>query len=338
MQIFVTGGTGFLGSYLLRYLVQRGYTQIRALKRKNSPMALVEEVSERIEWIEGDILDVAVLESAMQGVQQVYHCAAVVSYDPKERDWLYEVNVQGTANVVDLALEVGIEKMVHISSIAALGRSKRNNQLDESAEWQGKEGQSHYSVSKYLAEMEVWRGIAESLNAAMINPSVILGSGFWEKGTGKIFMNAWNGFPFYPQGGTGFVDVRDVAKAAIQLMESDITAKRYIINAANLSYKDQMFQMSKALNKKPPSIKVTPLIQEVAWRLAALQGFFLRKRPFITKETARMSAKRYYYNAQKSITDLDMNYIPFEQTVQETSQQLEQASKEGFRTKYLPLK
>lgn len=337
MQIFVTGGTGFLGSYLLRYLVQKGYTQIRALKRKDSPMQLVQEVADQIEWVEGDVLDLDSLQAAMQGVAKVYHSAAVVSYDPRERDWLYEVNVQGTANIVNLSLDLGIKKLLHISSIAALGRSKHSNRLDETAEWQGKADQSNYSVSKYLAEMEVWRGIAEGLNAAMINPSVILGSGFWEKGTCKIFMNAWNEFPFYPQGGTGFVDVRDVAKAAIILMESDISGERYIINAANLAYKDQMYQMSKTLDKKPPSIKVTPLIQEVAWRAAAVQGFLLRKRPFITKETARMSAKRYYYDAQKSIDELGMNYIPFEQTVRETSQQLAQAAQKDFEAKYLPL-
>jgi len=336
-MIFITGGTGFLGSYLLRYLVNQGNQPIRALKRTNSSMALVEEVKDQVEWVEGDILDYYALEEAMQGVTKIYHCAAVVSYDPSEQDWLYQVNVEGTSNVVNLALDLGVEKMLHISSIAALGRSKKSNRLDEQAEWQGDKGQSHYSVSKYLAEMEVWRGIAEGLNAAMINPSVILGSGFWNQGTGKMFMNGWNNFKFYPQGGTGFVDVRDVARSAIQLMESGITAERFIINGVNWSYQEQMNLIAAALDKKAPSIKVTPLIQEIAWRGAWLEGKLLGKKPFITKETARMSAKRYYYDHQKSIEQLGVNYTPMQKTIEATCKQLKEAARQDFKAMALPL-
>ncbi|MEM1328624.1 MAG: NAD-dependent epimerase/dehydratase family protein [Bacteroidota bacterium] len=336
-RIFVTGGTGFLGSYLLRYLVQGGGVRVRALKRANSDMRLVVPVADQIEWIEGDILDISVLEDAMQDVDQVYHAAAIVSYSPNDRDQMHEVNVQGTANVVDVALDSNIKKLVYVSSIAALGRIPKSNRLDERAEWQGDEGQSQYAITKYLAELEVWRGIAEGLNAAMINPSVILGGGFWKRGTGKLFMNAWKAFSFYPQGGTGFVDVRDVAKAAIRLMQSDITAERYIINGANWSYKEQMDAMSSTLGKKSPRIKVTPIIQEVAWRAAALSSLLLRRTPFITKETARMSANRFYYDASKSIADLNLSYTPLGQTIQETAQLLKKAAKDGFAPKYLPL-
>jgi len=336
-MIFVTGGTGFLGSYLLRYLVHKGYKNIRALKRSTSSMALVQEVVDQIEWVEGDILDLPALADAMEGAKQIYHCAAVVSYDPRERDWLHEVNVTGTANVVNIALDLKVEKLVLISSIAALGRSKIANQLDEKATWQGNKEQSQYSISKYRAELEVWRGIAEGLNAAMINPSIILGSGFWHQGTGKMFMNGWNNFKFYPQGGSGFVDVRDVARAAIALMESDISAERYIINGTNLAYQEQMNLISAALEKTPPSTKVTPFIQEVAWRLAAVQGRLFGKKPFITKETARMSAKRYYYDNQKSINQLGIQYTPIEKTIQATAQQLQQAAKSNFEPAFLPL-
>jgi len=336
-MIFITGSTGFLGSYLLRYLIKQGDQSIRALKRKSSSMVLVEEVKDQVEWVEGDILDLYALEEAMRGVTKVYHCAAVVSYDPSEQEWLYQVNVEGTSNIVNLALDLGIEKLVHISSIAALGRNKTSNRLDEQAEWQGDKGQSHYSISKYLAEMEVWRGIAEGLNAAMINPSVILGSGFWNQGTGKMFMNGWKNFKFYPQGGTGFVDVRDVARSAIQLMESDIKSERFIINGANWSYREKMNAISAALDKKVPSIKVTPLIQEIAWRGAWLQGKVMGKKPFITKETARMSAKRYYYDNTKSVEQLGVNYTPMQKTVEATTKQLKEAAKQNFRAMYLPL-
>ncbi len=336
-RIFVTGGTGFLGSYLLRYLVKEGNSQIRALKRATSDMRLVASVADQIEWIEGDILDISVLGDAMKNVDQVYHAAAIVSYSPSDRDQMHEVNVQGTANVVDVALDSNIEKLIYVSSIAALGRIPKSNRLDERAEWQGDDGQSQYAISKYRAELEVWRGIAEGLNAAIINPSVILGAGFWERGTGKLFLNAWKEFTFYPQGGTGFVDVRDVAKAAIQLMRSDILAERFIINGDNWSYQEQMNRMSDTLKKKRPSIKVTPFIQEVAWRLAALQGLLLRKSPFITKETARMSANRFYYDASKSIEHLNLRYTPIEQTIQETTAILQEAAQHDFEPKTLPL-
>lgn len=336
-KIFVTGGTGFLGSYLLRYLVQQGERDIRALKRDTSDMTLVAAIADQIEWVEGDILDLISLEEAMQGADLVYHCAAVVSYDARERDWLYEVNVTGTQNIVNTALHLGIEKLLHVSSIAALGRTKKSNRLDEKAEWQDENGQSNYSISKYLAELEVWRGIAEGLSAAIINPSVILGAGFWEKGTAKLFLNAWKQFPFYPQGGTGFVDVRDVARAAILLMNSDIQGERFIINGANWSYKEQMFAMSNALNKKPPSTKVTPFIQEVAWRLATVQAFVLRRPAFITKETARMSARRFYYDATKSVEQLALTYTPIEQTIAETCALLKVAAKDNFEGKVLAL-
>ena len=176
-KIFVTGGTGFLGSYLLRYLIHKGYTDIRALKRSTSSMALLGDVAHLIEWIDGDILDVVSLQESMQEVQQVYHCAAIVSYESGQADLMHEVNVVGTANVVNLALEMQVEKLVHVSSIAALGRSGKSKLLDESAKWEQSKFNTQYAISKHRAEMEVWRGIAEGLNAAIVNPSVILGSG-----------------------------------------------------------------------------------------------------------------------------------------------------------------
>ena len=185
-SILVTGGTGFVGSYLLRYLVQQGYTQIGAIKRPNSPMDLVEEIKDKIKWIEGDVLDIFSLEDALKGVQQLYHCAAVVSYSPKDFKQMMKVNVEGTANVVNLALEAGIKKMLYVSSIAALGKTEKTLWVDEQADWIPSKSNSQYSISKYLSEMEVWRGMAEGLRAAIVNPSVILGSGFWDAGTANF--------------------------------------------------------------------------------------------------------------------------------------------------------
>lgn len=335
--ILITGGTGFLGSYLLHYLVQKGYRNIRALKRPNSPMDLVQGVVDKVEWVEGDILDIPRLEDAIKGVQQIYHCAAIVSYDPKDRQKLMEVNVQGTANVVNIALDFQIEKLVHVSSIAALGRSKKTSHLNENAKWEKSKQNSQYAISKHLAELEVWRGIAEGLSAAIVNPSIVLGSGFWDKGTCKFFMNGWNEFNFYSKGGTGWVDVRDVAKVMIDLMESDIRGERFILNSENIAYQEIMNQISDALDKKQPAIKVNYLIQELAWLKAWLKARLTGSTPFITKETARHSGKRYYYENDKSIEQLNVNYTPISQTISETAAQLKQAAKDDFQPMLLPI-
>lgn len=337
-KIFVTGGTGFLGSYLLRYLVHFGYTNIVALKRTDSPMDLVQSVQDKIQWVEGDILDVVLLEEVMQGVDLVYHVAAVVSYSPEDKGRLTKVNVEGTANIVNIALFHQVEKLVHVSSTSAVGRSVTQYRMDETSKWQRNETNTKYGISKHQAEMEVWRGAAEGLQVAMINPSIILGAGFWDRGTTKFFRNGWNNFKFYAQGGTGFVDVRDVARAAIVLMESDISGERYIINGANLDFKVVQTLIAKALNKRPPSVKVTPLIQEVAWRAAKLQSLLMGKRPFITKETARKSAKKYIFENQKSKEQLGLLYTPLEQTIQETANLLKVAAQNDFAPSVLTLR
>jgi len=222
-KIFVTGGTGFVGSYLLRYLVQQGQEHIKAIKRANSSMALVESIKDKIQWVEGDILDVPFLEQEMEGITQVYHCAAVVSFEPKLAAEMREVNIEGTANMVNIA--------------------KPKEWQDENTKWKEDKNNSNYGKSKYRAEMEVWRGIMEGLNAAIICPSLILGSGFWNSGTGNIFRLYGNGFPFYAGGISGLVDVRDVAKAAIQLMESAIQEERFVVSGENLAYKDLFTQI-----------------------------------------------------------------------------------------------
>lgn len=336
-MIFVTGGTGFLGSYVLRYLVQRGYTDIRALKRPNSPMDLVEEIADKIEWFEGDVEDIIRLEDAMQGVRQVYHAAAVVSYDDRDAKQMFAVNVEGTANVVNAALQAGVKKLVHISSIAALGKTKNGQLISETTNWQEEGYTTNYSRSKHFAEMQAWRGLAEGLDVAILNPSVILGSGFWEKGPAKVFLNAWNEFRFYPMGGTGFVDVRDVARLAIQLMESDISGERFIANAENLPTEQLMRRISDVLAKKQPSTKVTPFIQGIAWRAAWVQGRLTGKRPFITREIARQSSQTSRYDNNKSLAQLQFQYTPIERTIQDTCAQLQEAAKEGFKAKALEL-
>jgi dihydroflavonol-4-reductase len=337
-QILVTGGTGFLGSYLIRLLLAKGYSKIRATRRANSSLALLGEAAEKVEWVEANLLDPARLEVAFQGVEEVYHCAAIVSFDPKDRKLMRLVNVEGTATMVDLSIHHDIRKMVYVSSVAALGRRATRPEIDEKASWERTPLNSQYAITKYQAEMEVWRGFAEGLKVAMVNPSVILGSGFWNQGTTKIFQNMWNGFPFYPTGGTGFVDVRDVADFAIRLMESDVLGERFVLNAENIAYKDLFRKISEQLQKRPPFIKVNTLIRETAWRVEWLRTRLMGGRPFITRETARNSMHQWLYKNEKSKEWFDFSYTPISKTIEEASAQFLASQKEGKAYNILPLK
>lgn len=197
-MILITGGTGFLGSHLLRTLVQSG-KPVRALYRREIPQRL-QDIQDRVEWVSGDILDVVRLETAMEGISQVYHSAASVSFSPADRAQMMRINVEGTANVVNMAIDAGVDKMVHVSSVSSIGRAKVGNLIDEDCEWVESPHNTAYAVSKYQSEMEVWRGIAEGLNAVIVNPSIILGSGSWHDGSGMLFKNAWKEFPYYTSG------------------------------------------------------------------------------------------------------------------------------------------
>jgi nucleoside-diphosphate-sugar epimerase len=335
--IFVTGGTGFLGSYLLRYLVKLGYQNIRALKRKNSSLALVEEVKNHIDWIEGDLLDIGSLEKGMEGVSYVYHSGAIVSFDKKEVKKMMRVNVEGTANIVNIALELGIEKLVHVSSIAALGRIKGQQNVDENTAWQRDNANSNYAISKYLGEQEVWRGMAEGLTAAILNPSVIIGSGFWDVGTANMFQEVWKGLRFYPTGASGFVDVRDVAIMAIKLMESDLYKERFIVNNKNLHYEEFFSKIAEKLNKKPPNIKVTSFMRGLAWRLDWLRSKLTSNPHLITKETANLVSNIFYYDNRKSIDAFDYQYISFEKTMKDIADQFIASQKNGKPYDFMPL-
>lgn len=336
-QILVTGGTGFLGSYLLRYLVQEGYTKVRAIRRANSQMDLVAEVADQIEWVETDILDIIGLEDAMRGVSQVYHCAAMVSFDNRDHDFMRKVNVEGTANVVNIALDANIEKLVYVSSIAAIGRTKENHIITEKTKWQRSPFNSPYGISKYLAEQEVWRGVAEGLNAAIVNPSVILGSGRWDEGPLKLFKMVWNQYPFYTTGTSSFVDVRDVSQFMIRLMESDISSERFILNAENLTIETMMKEIAKEFGKKPPFIKIDRFTQQIIWRVEWLRARIFGSKPLLTREVAQRAVSNYFYKNDKSLAAIDFKYTPIRQTIGETCGQFKKAVASDFQSMYLPL-
>lgn len=314
-MIFVTGGTGLLGSYLLRDLVARGQ-EVSALYRSYIPD---EPYSKSVNWIQGDILDVVLLEEIMQKAKQVYHCAAVVSFNPAKKYEMLKINAEGTANVVNAALAGGVKKLVHVSSVAALGRSATGIPVSEEDKWDDEKNKSAYGKSKYFAELEVWRAVSEGLNAVIVNPSTILGVGKWEKdGSAAIFKKAYEAFPWYTDGVAGFVDVADVAKAMIQLMESNISGERFIVSAESLPFKKVFTEMANAFGKKPPYKKAPSFMIKLLWRLEKLSSFFTSKDPLITKETAGSAQRKAYYNNSKLLKFLPgFQYKPLQQTIKE---------------------
>ena len=317
----VTGGTGLLGSYVLRLLVNQGFTNITATCRTNSPFDLVAEVKDKIRWQEGDLTDGYFVQDITVDVQQIYHCAAVVSYDAREKDEMMRVNIESTRNLVNEALHNSVEKFVHVSSIAALGRRKNMPIISENTKWERSPMNSNYAISKYLSEMEVWRGAAEGLTVAIVNPSIIVGGGFWNKGTARFFKNIAKGFKFYPVGGSGFVDVRDVANFMVRLMDSDLHGERYVLNGENLSYEAFFKLVSSSIGAKMPSIKVNTLIREVAWRVEWLRARLFNTTSTITKETAENSARTWQFDNAKSLATFeDFEYRTIAESVADTGE------------------
>jgi nucleoside-diphosphate-sugar epimerase len=320
-MILVTGGAGLVGKELINQLLAAG----KAVTAIYNKTPLPDFNTDNVTQIQCNILDVVGLEIAMQNIEQVYHCAAIVSFNPKRKKELFNINVEGTANVVNAALGTGVKKVLYVSSIAALGRIRENELVNETMNWTEETSNSDYGKSKYLAEMEVWRGIGEGLNAVIVNPALILGPGDWESGSSQIFRNVYNEFPWYTDGITGYVDVRDAAKAMIQLMDSEIANERFILSADNKSYKDIFTLIAKTFGKKPPHKKVTPFIAKVVWRIEALKSIFTGKAPLITKETAATALAKVYFDNSKLLKFLpNFSYHTLEDTIAYTCEQLQQ--------------
>lgn len=326
-MILVTGGTGFLGAHLLLELCKNN-EKIAAIRRGSSSLDYVKRVfaiyqSEhlftKIEWREADLLDIFSLDDAFADVHQLYHCAGEVAFTPDKNKEVEALNTEGTANVVAAALEVKGLRMIHVSSIAALGRSRLDDVIDETRTWKNDPNNSKYAISKYNAEREVWRGIEEGLNAAIVNPAVILGYINWNEGTGQMFDKVYKGLKFYTEGVTSYVDVKDVARFMILLMNSDIQAQKYILAVDNVSFKNVFTEMANALGVKPPSIEAKNWMSKIAWRLESIKYKLTGKTPLITKETARNASLKCYYSHKKSLEVFSFVYTPLQVTIQDTA-------------------
>ncbi|HSM47844.1 MAG TPA: NAD-dependent epimerase/dehydratase family protein [Draconibacterium sp.] len=340
-MIFVTGGTGLVGAHLLYELTLAGKS-VKALKRETSDLQQVlktfsyysdkpNELFKQIEWINGDILDYFGLEKILEGVTEIYHCAAIVSFDPKERKRMIANNVEGTANLVNAALEKGVRKICHVSSVAALGRLDEQQLITEETNWVPSKKISGYSESKFFSEVEIWRGIEEGLNAVIVNPSIILGPANWETGSAKMFKTVWDGMKFFTRGVTGFVDVRDVVKAMILLMDEQyfekIKNQRFLISSENLSYETVFCQIADALAKPRPKYNASGGLMEMVWRVLWIISLLTRKSPLITRETAANSNVKRKFDGSKIKNYFDFEYLPVSESIKQTSEILKQEIK-----------
>lgn len=303
-----------LGSHLLLQLLERG-DSVRAIYRTEAKRdavvklfsyhtAKARELWQKIDWVQVDVLDVPSLQNAMQGVTKVYHCAAAVTFLKKDRPYMHKVNVEGTANVVNVCLDQENVRLCHVSSVAAIGRDGTEQVINEENEWKDSSHNAAYAISKHNAELEIWRGIVEGLNAFMVNPSLIIGPGDWGASTGAMFKKTWSGLPFYTRGGNCFVDARDVATAMIELMNSDVREERFIIGAENRKFKEVFERIAGIMGNKPPKFEATPFLTGLTWRAEWVISSLTGKKPFITKEVAHHALQLNRYDNSKLLEKL----------------------------------
>ena len=331
-MILVTGGTGLVGAHLLLHLIESqsiGKEKVRAIYRSTSSMEKTkslfsqykkESLFEQIEWIQADITEVPSLEIAFQNIDTVYHCAAFISFDPKDEDELRKTNIEGTANIVNFCIDYHIKKLCFVSSIATLGDLLPHEKcITEETEWNPEKYHNDYAISKYGAEMEVWRGQQEGLAVIIVNPGVILGPGFNEQGSGQLFTKVKNGLKFYTLGTTGFVAVTDVVRIVHELMQSEIKNERFTLIAKNSVFRDILNSVADALGVKRPKTYAKPFLMEILWRLDwFVSNVFWQKRK-LSKAPARASYSVSIYSNQKIKDQLQTDFIDIHQYIKDIS-------------------
>lgn len=311
--VLVTGASGFLGRHLVQLLSKQGCT-VRALYNNTPPLEEQQQLA-GVTWQKCDLLDIFDVEEAMQNVSEVYHCAAIVSFRKKDKEQLLHFNTQSTANIVNEALLQDVCKLVYVSSIASLGRSKEGVPITEEEQWEESKYNSVYAESKHLAELEVWRGQGEGLSAVVINPGIILGEGDYNAGSAGLIKMIHNEFPYYTAGTNAWVDVKDVASVMLALMQSDIQGERFIVSVGTFSYKEVFTTIAKAMGKKPPHKLAGKWLSAIVWRLSALKSWMTGKTATLTKETARTAQRKAAYDNTKLLKALpSFHYTPFTQS------------------------
>lgn len=314
MVVFVTGANGLVGSFISRRLIEDGHT-VRALRRTDSNLELLDDVSGRINWVEGDVLDTTGLAQQLEGVAVVIHCAALVSYDSRDEARMHKVNVEGTANLVNASLERNVSYFLHVSSVAAIGKGKDATRVDESHQATIEEFTTAYARSKYLAELEVWRGVSEGLPAAVINPSLVLGPGRWNQSSTKIFKYIRDENRFYIDGTVNYVDVRDVATVALRLLKNRVTGERFIVSAGSTGYQALFDAIAKAFDKKPPTTRIKPGLIRVASVLDGWKARVTGQPALITDELRQIARNTHTYDNAKVQQAVDINFNPLPNTI-----------------------
>lgn len=327
-MILVTGATGLVGSHLVFQLLKKGL-DVRAVKRTSSNTSNTlkvfsyyderpKELFDKIEWVDADLMDVDDVEALFDNVSEVYHCAAMVSFAPKDKKALLKYNSGITGNLVNASLQKEVKKFGMISSVAVLDKSQ-DKETTEADYWKNDPDVSVYGISKYMSEMEVWRGVEEGLKAVIVNPSLILGPGNWSNSSSTLFETTHNGMPFYSDGTNGFVDVRDVAKATIELMDKSVFGERFILNSENWPLRNSFTEMAKALGAKVPHIALSKKLAGLYWRLEWFKSFVFGSQPKVTKETVNTAFSTTRFSNQKIKDALGMEFIPVQKSIEEFS-------------------
>jgi len=328
-MILVTGGTGLVGSHLLYELLQEE-TAVRATFRNRDKLKKVlhafsyytdqpQQLFDKIEWVEANINDLPKLTSAFEGVTHVYHCAALVSFDPNDYYKLRKINIEGTANVVNLCISKQVKKLCYVSSVAALGASVGGDYISEETPWNSDADHHVYAITKYGAEMEVWRGTEEGCPAVIVNPGIIVGPGFWRSSSGSLFSRVYRGMKYYTTGISGYVDIDDVVKPMVQLMKSDIINQRYILAGENLSFKSFIDMLAPALGVEPPQKKASALLLNIGWRLDWLRAKFKKKRRRLTRRTVKSIQQDSKFDSSKIEKALNYTFKPIKPSVEENA-------------------
>ena len=320
-RVLVTGGTGFLGAYIIRQLVEKGYA-VRAIRRgKTQPFFIPDTVWEKVEWVSGDVLDIVGIEEAMDGMDAVVHAAGKVSFSDRDRREIFSTNIDGTANLVNAALSLPIKRFLHVSSVAAMGRTGNGDRVTEERTWQESRYNTTYAISKFRGEMEVWRGIGEGLPAVIVNPSTILGYGDWNSTSCALFRSAFREFPWYTEGINGFVDVSDTARAVVRLLESDIVGERFILNGENWSFRRLFESIAAGFGKRPPTREATPFLAGIAWRTARVKSWVSGHPSLLTRESARVARSSTWFENDKILRQLpDFAFTPLEDAIKAACQ------------------
>lgn len=311
-MIAVTGASGLLGSRLVEQL-SNDNIPFYGIKRGTSDLSLIGE--QMIEWREADLLDISSLMDALKDATMVVHTAALVSFKSSDAEELYRINVEGTRNIVNTCLSLGIPRLLHISSVAALGRHKNVSDINEDQKWIDSKLNSEYAESKYLAELEVFRGQEEGLKIDIINPSLILSQANWNRSSAQLFKYAWKSKPFYTEGSINYVDVRDVVKMIMLVINRDASGERIISNASSIPLKELLTQVADRFNKKAPWIRVPRPLISAAAHLESFRSRITGQEPIVTPQSARSAQEKFFYNNQKAIEELGMQFRPLHETL-----------------------